>query len=193
MENITKLSNEEICEFLLTGKKGDCLELGTDNSQKNDSDFVERVIYKDKNVEIIFSCLEIAKDDLIQQFFIRSNWWGKIKNSFFTCEGFKGKSDIKCGVININELKPFNYNGDTVAINNKNEIATIGITDFASLVLYCQRKYKSSPNYQVVEVISLSPDSWVKIQVNMPDGSKHFAEGSSKKDAANNFAKTFKE
>jgi len=185
--NLINLTNEEICEFLLSGKKADTMELNPERSRLKKTGFNERVVYKDKSMEIIFSYLKIADDNIIQQFFIYSNWWGKIKNSFFTCEGFKGKSETKCGVVNINGLQPFNYKGDAVTINNKNEIANIEITDFNSLVLYCHRKFKTSPNYEVIEVISQAPNSWVKIQVNMPDG-KYFAEGSSKKEAANKFA-----
>ena len=191
MKNLSKLSNEEICEFLLNGKKGDCLELNPERSELNKTDFTERIIYKDKNVEIVYSYLEIAKDDMIQQFFIRSNWWGKIKNSFFTLDGFKGKIDERCGVINIDELRNFNVNSDSVPINNKNEQAKIEISDFASLTLLCQRKFKASPSYEVECVISEAPNSWVKIIIYMPDGSKHFSEGTSKKDAANRFAKTY--
>lgn len=192
MKDLRKLTDEEICEFLLNGKKGDCLELNPERSEINKTDFTERVIYKDKNVEVIYSFLEIAKDDMIQQFFIRSNWWGKIKNSFFTLEGFKGKSEERYGVINVDELKNFNVNGEHVPVNNKNQQAKIEITDFASLTLLCQRKFKSSPSYQVVKIIREAPNSWVKIEVKMPDGKIYFSEGTSKKDAANRFAMSYK-
>lgn len=192
MKNLSKLSNEEICEFLLNGKKGNCLELTPEHSELNKTDFTERVIYKDKNVEIVFSFLEITEDDIIQQFFIHSNWWGKIKNSFFTLEGFKGKSEeTRCGVININELKNFNVNGKFVPVNNRNEQAKIEVSDFASLTLLCQRKYKASPSYEVVAIISEAPNSWVRIQIKMPDGKTYFSEGTSKKDAANRFANSY--
>jgi len=187
MKNLTNKPNEEICEFLLNNKSGNCLELNPDKGGNDNSGFVSRVIYKDKNIEIIFSYLIIAEDDIIQQFFIYSNWWGKIKNSFFTCDGSKGKSELKCGVINIDELK-FSKQNTTHQINNKNETAKIEIIDFNSLVAYCQRKFKASPSYNVVEVLSLSPNSWVKIEVIMPDGIKHYFEDTSKKEAANSFA-----
>jgi len=191
MKNLIELSNEEICEFLLSNKKADALELNPDRSGERKSDFIERTVYKDKSIEIIFSYLKIADDDIIQQFFIYSNWWGKIKNSFFTVEGFKGKSELKCGVINVDELKPFNNNGQSVAINNRNETAKIEIADFNSLVAYCQRKFKASPSYETVEVISQSP-SLVKIKITMPDGKSHFETGGSKKEAANKFALKYK-
>lgn len=190
--NLTKLSNEEICEFLLNGKKGNALELNPEHSELNKSGFTERIIYKDKNVEIVYSFLEIAKDDIIQQFFIRSNWWGKIKNSFFTLEDFKGKCEERCGVINVDELKNFNVNGNFAPVNNKNEQAKIDVADFASLTLLCQRKFKTSPSYEVIDIISKSPNSWIKIKVNMPDGKPHYSEGTSKKDAANRFANIYK-
>ena len=192
MKNLTKLSNEEICEFLLNGKKADAMELGVADFGVNNSDSINRVIYKDKSVEIIYNYLEIAKNDIIQQFFIKSNWWGKIKNSIFTLEGFRGNcNEKKCGVIGMDELKDFNV-GNFVPINNRNEQAKIEITDFASLTLHCQRKFKTSPSYEVVKIISEAPNSWVKIKINMPDGLIHFSEGASKKDAANRFAASYK-
>lgn len=188
MKSLINLSNEEICEFLLNNKKADGLELNPEkNTDKDSSGFISRTIYKDKNIEIVYSFLKIEDDDIIEQFFVYSNWWGKIKNSFFTCNGFKGKSATKCCVINLNELKSYNY-GTMHQINNKNETSNIEVFDFNSLVAYCQRKFKSSPSYSVVDVISLSPNPWVKIEVIMPDGSKHNFEGTSKKDAANRFA-----
>lgn len=192
MKNLTKLSNEEICEFLLNNKKADALELSKLRSALNKTEFVERVIYKDKNVEIIFSFLYISEDDIIQQFFIYSNWWGQIKNSFFTLEGFKGKCDFRCGVINIDDLQAYNNKRDVVRINNKNEKSKIDVIDFSSLVLACQKKYKISPTYKVVKIISEAPNSWVKIEISMPDGTFHNSEGTSKKDAANKFATNYK-
>ena len=191
--NLTKLSNEEICAFLLNGKKGDAMELNNDTVIILPSTgFKKRVIYKDKNVEIYFSYLKVSEDDIIQQFYIISNWWGQIKNSFFTLDGFKGKCEKKLGVININELKSFNNNHTYVPVNNKNDHAQIKVHDFASLTLYCQRKYKASPSYKVVDIISEAPNSWVSIKIHMPNGEIHFSEGTSKKDAANKFAKNFK-
>ena len=191
--NLTKLSNEEICAFLLNGKRGDVMELNnTVVTELPLTRFKERGIYKDKNVEIYFSYLEVSEDDIIQQFYISSTWWGQIKNSFFTLDGFKGKCGKKTGVININELKSFNNNRTYVPVNNKNDHAQIKIHDFASLTLYCQRKYKASPSYKVVEVISEAPDPWVSIKIYIPNGEVYFSLGTSKKDAANRFAKNFK-
>ena len=168
---------------------GDCKEISISN-EINKTEFTERVIYKDKNVKNVFSFLEISKEDIIQQFFIYSNWWGRIKNSFFTLDGFKGKSETCCGVINIDELQ--NFNGKNfVPINNKNEQAKIEVSDFASLTLFCQRKFKASPSYDVVKIISEAPNLWVRIKIKMPNGKTYLAEGTSKKDAANKFAKTY--
>ena len=191
--NLTNLSNEEISKFLLNGKKADAFELSAKTKEQNIG-FVNQTIYKDKNMEIIFSYLKITENDLIQHFLIHSTWWGKIKNSYLTLEGLKGKTQkVKCGIININDLKSYNINDDDkVAVNNKNQAATIEISDFPSLVLYCQRKFKVSPFYTVEEVIYESPNSWVKIKITMPDGKTYLSEGISKKDAANRFAREYK-
>ena len=47
--NLTKLSNEEICMFLLNGKRGDVMELNnTTVTELPSTRFKKRVIYKDK-------------------------------------------------------------------------------------------------------------------------------------------------
>jgi hypothetical protein len=188
MKSLINESNETICEFLLNNKKADALEFGIyKNIVNGKSDFTERVIYEDKSMKIIYSFLKIKKDDTIEQFFIYSTWWGKIKNSFFTLEGFKGKCEIRCGGINLNDLKTYNSDTNHV-VNNHNQLAKIEVIDFASLTLYCQKTMKASPTYKVVEIISQSPNPWVKIKVIMPDGNVYPKEGTSKKDAANRFA-----
>jgi len=193
MKNLFNLSNEEICEFLLNNKKAVALELGSEEDvleNNPDNKFINRVIYEDKTMKIIYSFLKIKEDDIIEQFFIYSTWWGKIKNSHLSLEGFTGKSQRRCGVINIDDLKTWN-SGTNHSINNHNAEVKIEVTDFASLVLFCQKKYKKSPSYEVSEVISLSPNPWVEIKIFMPDGTEHCYEGTSKKDAANKFAVEF--
>lgn len=88
--------------------------------------------------------------------------------------------------------KKFKVNGDYVPINNKNEKIKIEVRDFVSLVLMCQRKYRASPYYRVTNVFSQSPNPWVRIQINMPNGNTYYSEGTSKKDAANKFANSYK-
>lgn len=193
MRNLINLSKEEICDFLLNNKKGECLELspeeGTDTGK---SGFTNRVVYEDKNMKIVFSFLEIAEDDTIQEFFIYSKWWGQIKNSMFTLQGWRGKSkELLCGMIEVNNLKNWN-SGTNHAVNNRNRVADIEVIDFASFAQRCQKVFRGNPNYKVAEVISLSPNPWVKIEVTMPDGSRHEHEGASKKDAANRFAVAYK-
>ena len=58
--------------------------------------------------------------------------------------------------------------------------------------LWCQKKFKSSLSYEVVEIISEAPDSWVKIRITLPDGRIFDYEGTSKKHAANAWAENFK-
>lgn len=185
-------SNEEICEFLFNGQKADALELSAEKAGNDGrSGFVNRTVYKDKNIEVIYSYLKIEQDDIIEQFFIYSNWWGSIKNSFFTIGGEKGKTPyIRCGVINLNKLKKFTPK-TTHVVNNKNMAASISVKDFASFTQYCQRAFRGSPTYDVVEVVSLSPNSWVRIEIVLPNGEKHYSEGTSKKDAANRFAASY--
>lgn len=189
MFSLINKSNAEICDFLFNGKKADALELSAEKGKDDGrSGFTDRTVYQDKNIEVIYSFLKIEEDDIIEQFFIYSNWWGSIKNSFFTIEGEKGKfNHLRCGVINLNELKK-THQKTSHEVNNKNMAVGINVTDFASFTQHCQRVFRGSPTYDVVEVISLSPNSWVKIEIVLPNGEKHYSEGTSKKDAANRFA-----
>lgn len=192
MKTLTSFTNDDVCEFLLSNKKANALELSSERSDENNG-FTKRVIYKDKTMEIIYSFLEIEKDDVIEQFTIYSTWWGKIKNSYFTLEGFKGKSDkIRCGVININDLKDWNSRSNHPINNHNSKASVVEVTDFASFTLLCQKVFKASPSYEVKRVIRQSPDPLVEIKVIMPDGTEHLQKGSSKKDAANKFAVSYK-
>jgi hypothetical protein len=190
MKKLYKLTNEEICEFLLNGKQGDCLELNPKHASLNPRhplDFIEHMIYKDKNVQIIYSFLKIAKDDVIQQFFIYSNWWGKIKNSFFTLEGFKGKSEEeKCGVINITELNEIKLNSDLVPVNNKNQICSTKVkTDnpIIELAEYCQKHFKQN----IETVVSIDGGSQhepvIKADIIIPNGEVYSGKGKNQKEA----------
>lgn len=192
MFSLVNKSNEEICEFLFNGQKADALELSAERVEDDGrSGFVNRTVYKDKNIEVIYSFLKIEEDDIIEEFFIYSNWWGSIKNSFFTIGGEKGKSSqIRCGVINLEKLKKFSQKTN-YAVNNKNMAVGINVKDFASFTQYCQRVFRGSPTYEVIEVVSLSPNSWVKIEILLPNGEKRYSEGTSKKDAANRFAASY--
>ncbi len=191
MKKLFNLQVQEIVNFLLNNKKGDCLELSAGReSADNKSGFIDIPIYKDKNMKIIYSYLVVDEktDDIIEQFFIYSNWWGKIKNSHFTIEGDRGNfRNTRCGVININELKDWN-SGTSHQINNKNATVAIEIVDFASLTAYCQRVFKASPSYGEATVISESPNPWVEVEINMPTNRTYSAQGISKKDAGNRFA-----
>jgi hypothetical protein len=188
MRNFINSTNEEICEFLLNNKKADGLELSAEQSEDENTGFKSRTVYKDKTMEIIYSYLEIDDDDFVENVYIYSKWWGQIKNSFFSCEGFTGKSKVtKCAVFDLNEIKPYKAK-TSHPVNNKNEAAQIPVTDFDSLVKYFQRVYKKSPKYRVIEIISLPPNSQVKIEVIMPTGTIHVISGTSKKEAANKFA-----
>jgi len=194
MKNFKNLSNEEICNYILNNKKADCMELSAKEELKEGlnpkTGFTTRIVYKDKHVTIAYSYMELDEDDILQNFFIVSNWWGRIKNSYFTIDGERGKFGyVRCGVFSPDELKPFKTR-DHVPVNNRNEKVDIEVNDFASLVLYCQRKYKASPSYEVLEVLSLSPNPLVRIKVRMPDGKLYLQEGTSKKHAANLFAQS---
>ncbi|MHA3046492.1 hypothetical protein JSO59_003885 [Riemerella anatipestifer] len=193
MRNLHKLSKEKIADYFLNNKQGDLLKLSPVRDNETDTGFTSIVIYKDKHMEIIYSYLIVDEenDDIIEQFTIYSKWFGKIKNSFFTLNGEKGKfGTTQCGVISVRDLRNFKSKTNH-KIHNTNKEVDVEIQDFASLVLYCQKKYGASPSYRVTEVISLSPNSWVEIEITMPNGETHLAEGENKKAAANNFAKSF--
>lgn len=187
--NLQQLTNEQIAEWLLNGKRGDLLELDAEHGPLKPTD---RVIYKDKHMEIIYSVLHIAPGDSIEQFFFYSKWFGAIKNSRFTLEGWSGKTNVvRCGTIDVSQIKEFKSN-TAHTINNKNQVAAIDGNDFAAFVAYCQRVHKASPSYQVIRVIAQAPEPWVKIEINAPcfDG-PCFAEGASKREAANSWAAKF--
>lgn len=203
MNNLFNLEPKVIADFLLNNKKGDCFELAIDSGTPlitsstrtgpDGREFKNISIYKDKHIEIIYSYLIIAEDDVIEEFLIYSKWWGKIKNSIFTLGGDRGEfKNIKCGVINLNELKDWN-SGSNHAIHNKNQKVEIEITDFASLTAYCQRLFRGSPSYGQVKVLREAPNSWVSVEIHMPDGIIHIAKGTSKKEAGKTFAKEFAE
>ncbi len=189
------LDKNYLMSFLLNGKKGNCLELSNDVNERRKSDFKKILIFKDKNMQIHFSYLSEnynGENILIQQFEIYSNWWGRIKNSFFTIDGEKGKvpnKEKRLGVININELEEISFR-KKVPLKKSFPNKKSGSSSFADLVAYCQNNYKFSPSYKVVKQISLPPASIVEIEITMHNGS-YLIQGASKKDAANNFAKEY--
>jgi hypothetical protein len=182
---------EEICEFLLNNKTGDAVELSPEKTE-TDTGFTNETIYKDKNIEIIYSYLVVGKDDIIEQFFIYSKWWGKIKNSHFTLDGNFGKfTGIRCGVLSLSEIKDWKSNTNH-SVNNRNIVAAIEVTDFQSFTLKCQKIFKDSPRYGRTIVLSQEPHPLVQTEIIMPDGKIHKASGKNKREAANNFALNYK-
>lgn len=122
MKDLRESSNDEICHFLLNGKRGKMTQLGLDDENyKGPVNYVNRVIYEDKKTKIIFSHLEIDRGSLIQKFFFYSSSWGRIKNSFFTLEGYQGAFDEKmCGFINIKDIADYVYTPKRIP-NHKEE------------------------------------------------------------------------
>lgn len=70
--------------------------------------------------------------------------------------------------------------------------AEMEFNNIAEVAMWCQKKFKASLSYEVVEIISEAPDSWVKIRITLPDGRIFDYEGKSKKHAANGWAESFK-
>lgn len=192
-KSLINLTNESICEYFLNNKSADAVEIDLEDlkSIEADSLFTNRTIYEDKAMRIVYSYCEVEKGNIYEQFIVCSTWWGKIKNSFFTLKGHKGKCKLRYGVIYRSKLSDHS-SGTNHAINNRNSVAQIEVTDFATFTKKCQRVFKDSPSYFVTKVVSLSPNPWVRIQVTMPDGTKHESEGYSQKDAANRFALRYK-
>jgi hypothetical protein len=184
MQDLTKLSEKELCEFLLNNKKADALGLGTDRTVE-ESGFIDKVIYKDKkDVEIIFSYLKVADDDIIQQFTIYSKWWGLIKNSFFTIDGFQSISNhLKCGVIDIHELSTYAPKTH-VEINNTNRILTkTEKTDnpMTELSEEIQSMYGKPIQIEVTGKTGPDHDPLISVRITLPDNSIFEATGKNKK------------
>lgn len=188
--NLYKKPKEKIIQFLFNGKKGDTIELSPERSNEKTEDIPEEkeiLIYQDKSMKVYFSYLIIEEDDVIEQFIIYSRWWGKIKNSFFTINGEKGKfTKVRCGVINSRDLETY-QNQTNHPINNKNKVADIKVTNFDTFVKFWQRKYGESPSYKVRRVVS----PLVEIEVYVPKYGRYTHQGHSKKAAANEFAQKF--
>lgn len=198
MNDLRESSNEEICHFLLNGKRGKMTQLGLDDENyKGPVNYINRVIYEDKKTKIIFSHLEIDRGSLIQKFFFYSSSWGRIKNSFFTLEGYQGTFDEKmCGFINIKDIADYVYKPKSIpnhkeereSLKKKDEKITIKVVDFASLVLYCKQKYEKSPVYVIEKGDFAGHNSRVVVRATMPDGKMYLAQGMNKENAADNFA-----
>jgi len=185
--NLKQKSPEEISEYLFNQKKGNADEMDKSESHIQACSLL---IYKDKAMRVYY-CPD-GLDDGIEQFIIYSNWWGKIKNSFFTIQGQKGKfANVRCGRIILEMLKE--YQSETNhEINNKNKVGNITVEDFRTFGLRIQREKGKSPTYKVKEVISQSP-SLVKIEVTVPGYGTYDHTGRNKREAADDFARTFEE
>ncbi len=189
-----KLTPEEIADFILNGKTSDCIELkvSSPKDKKRDTGFTDIIVYKDKYMEIQYSYLETEEYDVIENIYITSNWWGRIKNSFFTIQGERGKFDSpRCGwVVDLQDMKS-NFS-ERVTINNTNKIYDMKtqVNNFASFVMYMQKNHKQSPTYKVIKVVSESPRPWVAIEITIPGFGTYHAGGASKKAAADDFITT---
>lgn len=186
-------TNEEISDFVLNNKKADLVQLSPTLSdafpEGIEDPWTHTVVYDDGKVKIEYSVLEIAKDDIMQNITIYSAWWGRIKNSQITLEGFSGKStEILCGRTDVGSFKSLEdcTFSKKVPINNKNKSAHIEITNFDSFCKAYQRTFGQSPSCRVTNVISQSP-SLVEVEIEF-NGDVKYITGVSKRDAADKFA-----
>jgi hypothetical protein len=200
MPKMAKMPTAQVAEFLLNNKKADLLELGgtITLTEKNTSTEVIRLIYKDKTMSIWYRTFWLV-DCWIEEFYVESSFWGRIKNSQFTCGGFKGKGQM-CGVTSWGgmphetSLRSWN-SGTNYAVNNRNTVTVkkSNFENFSELVEYSQKTFKAAPKYEVTDTYTdRRNNTTITICVTMPNGIKHYAEGSNKKTAAENFAKNYK-
>jgi hypothetical protein len=188
MKTLENLPNEEIIAYLFNNKTADALEI---SAKLPPEESCGLLIYEDKTMKVYYCCKR-AGNTVLEQFFIYSTWWGSIKNSFFTIGGDKGKSpNIRCGIIDREHLKEYKSKTNH-EINNKNKVGNITVEDFRTFGLRIQREKGKSPTYKVKEVISQSP-SLVKIEVTVPGYGTYDHTGRNKREAADDFARTFEE
>jgi hypothetical protein len=195
MKTLINASVEEICNFVLNGKIANGIELNPEReeSPQGDNGFIDKVVYKDKSVEIIYSYCNVPQEGetyIIENIYIYSKWWGRIKNSFLMCDEFTGKSEYtRCAVFSLGDFRAWNHKGSVQhEIHNRNKVLPIEVTDFDTLVKHCQRVYKMPATYRVTEVISLSPNTWVEVEINLPKGKSFRGQGANKKEAVNKLA-----
>ena len=193
--SLKELSSAEIENYLFSAKKINFSRISEElliSWQKEDS---PKTIYRDKSMSILYGT---GAHDGVEYISIRSNWFGRVKNSQFNLDGFYRNEAFWCGycavsdIMLLDELTLGKIMNTIVENKNTNKANLSSVfTCFNDYVQYCQKKYGDSPTYRVMSVGGYEHAPTVKIRISSPDGF-FTAEGSSKKVAANEWAKGFK-
>ena len=193
--SLSGLSSAEIENYLFNGKKINFSRISEEiliSWQKEDS---PKTIYRDKSMSILYG---IGADDGVEYISIRSNWFGRVKNSQFNLNSFVRNEAFWCGYCAVSDILPMDelslkkIMGSIVEQKNTNKAnLSSAFTCFADYVTYCQKKFGKSPTYEVISSGGYAHAPVIKISITSPQG-VFTAEGSSKKVAANEWAKNFK-
>ena len=190
--SLNELSSAEIENYLFNGKKINFNAVRESDFQSFKTERCGDEIYKDKSMQILYGI------DGVEYIFIRSNWFGRVKNSQFNLKGFVRNEAFWCGYCAVTDILPMDdltlgkIMNSIVENKNTNKANLSSVfTCFNDYVQYCQKKYGESPTYEVMSLGGYDHAPTVTIRISSPDGF-FTAKGSSKKVAANEWAKNFK-
>jgi len=192
--SLNELSSAEIENYLFNGKKINFSRISEElliSWQKEDC---PKTIYRDKSMSILYGIGAAG----VEYISIRSNWFGRVKNSQFNLNGFYRNEAFWCGYCAVSDILPMDdltlgkIMNSIVENKNTNKANLSSVfTCFNDYVQYCQKKYGESPTYEVMSLGGYDHAPTVTIRISSPDGF-FTAKGSSKKVAANEWAKNFK-
>jgi|GEM_PF-3832090 len=192
--SLNGLSSAEIADYLFNAKKLNFSRISEEILISWQKDLSPKTIYLDKSMSILYG----IGDDGVEYISIRSNWFGRVKNSQFNLSGFVRNEAFWCGYCAVTDILPMDdltlgkIMNSIVENKNTNKANLSSVfTCFNDYVQYCQKKYGESPTYEVMSLGGYDHAPTVTITISSPDGI-FIAEGSNKKNAANEWAKNFK-
>ena len=193
--SLKEFTVKEIETYLFLGKRINFIPIKEEiliSFQKADC---PKTIYRDSSMSILYGVGGFNGEEYIS---IRSNWFGRVKNSQFNLTGFYRNDAFWCGYCPITDIRQMDKLSflkimDSFFENKNTNKANLSstFTCFADYVTYCQKKFGESPTYEVMSSGGYPHAPVIKIRISSPDGF-FTAEGSSKKVAANEWAKNFK-
>ena len=192
--SLSGLSSAEIENYLFNGKKINFSRISEEILISWQKEEFPKTIYRDKSMSILYG---IGVDG-VEYISIRSNWFGRVKNSQFNLNSFVRNEAFWCGYCAVSDILPMDelslnkIMGSIVEQKNTNKAnLSSAFTCFADYVTYCQKKFGESPTYEVISLGGYDHAPTVTIRISSREGF-FTAKGSSKKVAANEWAKNFK-
>ena len=188
--SLSGLFTAEIADYLFNAKKINFDAVPESDFQSFQKTSCADEIYKDNSMKILHG----ADANDIEYIFIRSNWFGRVKNSQFNLSGFFRNGNFWCGycavsdIMLLDEFTLGKIMGSIVEKNtNKANLSSV-FNCFNDYVQYCQKKYGESPTYEVMSLGGYDHAPTVTIRISSPDGT-FITKGCNKKEAANEWAK----